>query len=82
MSGEKARVAFATALCNRPLAAAGLNSYRCKTGLGWVMIGALDDDAAMREALRSCDHAQRTDLQVWNGTEYVAVPHAPTPVPA
>lgn len=57
-------------LCNKPLAAAGLTSYRCRGRFGWVMIGATDDDDAFREALRSCPAAKRETLQVWGGTCY------------
>ena len=57
-------------LHNKPLAAPGLTSYRCKSRYGWIMIGAKDTDDAMREALRSWQGAKRADLQVWNGSEY------------
>jgi hypothetical protein len=57
-------------ICNKPLAAPGLTSYRCRGSYGWIMIGASSPDDAMREALRSSKHAKREDLQVWNGTEY------------
>lgn len=63
-------------LCNRPLAAPGLISYRCKNSFSWTMIGARDDDEAFREALRSDQRASRLDLQRWNGTAYVPV-HQP-----
>jgi hypothetical protein len=56
---------------DRPLAAAGFTSYRCRNRYGWTMIGATDPDDAMREARRSADDARREDLQVWNGQEYV-----------
>lgn len=58
---------------NRPLAAKGLISYRCKSAYGWIMIGATDHDDAMREAFRSSSVARRDDLQIWNGREYVGV---------
>lgn len=58
---------------NRPLAANGLISYRCKSAYGWIMIGATGTDDAMREARRSSDNARREELQVWNGLEYVDV---------
>ncbi len=57
----------------RPLAAKGLTSYRCRNRYGWTMIGATDADDAMREALRSSSDAKREDLQIWNGREYVAI---------
>ena len=51
---------------NKPLAAKGLTSYRCRGRFGWIMIGAKNDDDAYREALRSCEVARREDLQIWN----------------
>jgi len=57
-------------ITNRPLADAGLISYRCKGSFGWIMIGAKDNDDAMCEALRSSKHAKREGLQMWNGKEY------------
>lgn len=61
---------------NKPLAAPGLTSYRCKGRFGWIMIGAKDHIDAMREARRSVDRLgadtpRREDLQIWNGKEYV-----------
>ena len=55
----------------RPCAAQGLTSYRCKGRYGWIMIGAKDHDDAMREALRSSDAASRDTLEVWDGERYV-----------
>jgi hypothetical protein len=52
--------------CDRPLAAPGLTSYRCRNRFGWTMIGARDNDEAFREALRSCETSKRTDLEVWD----------------
>jgi hypothetical protein len=59
--------------CNKPLAAAGLTSYRYRGNYGWVMIGATDHADALREAARSVsNHTPTLDrLQVWNGAEYV-----------
>lgn len=57
----------------KPLAAPGLNSYRCRGRFGWIMIGARDHDEAMREARRSYEGASRADLEVWNGRGYVRV---------
>ncbi len=54
-----------------PLASPGFTSYRCKSAYGWIMIGAMDHDDAMREARRSCATAKREDLQIWNGVQYV-----------
>ena len=56
---------------NRPCAAAGLTSYRCRGRYGWIMIGAYDHEDAMREARRSSDSAERSGLEVWNGSAYV-----------
>ena len=58
---------------NKPLAAPGLTSYRCRGRYGWIMIGAKDTVDAMREALRSSKDASRDTLQAWNGAEYVAI---------
>ena len=55
----------------RPLAAAGLKSYRCKGRFGWIMIGATDDSDAMREARRSDESASADQLQVWDGVRYI-----------
>ena len=56
---------------DRPLATAGLTSYRCKGAYGWIMIGAADDADAMRQARRSSNTARHEDLQVWDGARYV-----------
>jgi hypothetical protein len=56
---------------DRPLADPSLTSYRCKNRFGWTMIGAKNNEDAMREALRSCEVSRREDLQVWNGSCYV-----------
>lgn len=58
---------------NRPLAASGFQSYRCKGAFGWIMIGATDDDDAMVQARRSSAHAKREDLQKWVNGGYVPV---------
>lgn len=63
-----------TPLHDRPMAVAGLTSYRYRGGFGWVMIGATDAADALREAARSV--AGRVDaerLQVWDGGAYRAV---------
>lgn len=62
-----------TQLCDLPLAAPGLVSYRCKGPWGWIMIGATDADDAYREARRSNQRIQREHLQVWNGEVYADV---------
>lgn len=58
---------------DRPLAAAGLTSYRLRGRYGWIMIGATDHEHAMREAARSTTGyaPDRTKLEVWDGSEYV-----------
>ena len=56
---------------NRPCAAAGLTSYRCRGRYGWIMIGARDHEDAMVQARRSSDAVQRSGLEVWNGSVYV-----------
>lgn len=55
----------------KPYAAPGLVSYRCRNRYGWTMIGAEDHDGAFREALRSDASSKRIDLQIWSGTAYV-----------
>jgi len=55
----------------RPLAAAGLTSYRCRGRFGWIMIGARDDADALREARRSWPEAASESMQVWDGRRYV-----------
>lgn len=56
----------------RPLAAAGLISYRAACPYGWIMIGAHDDADALVQARRSSSMVEASDLQVWNGTAYVS----------
>jgi hypothetical protein len=55
---------------DKPLAAAGLTSYRCRGRYGWIMIGAHNRHEAWSEAQRSSDAADRNTLQVWTGDEY------------
>jgi hypothetical protein len=57
---------------NRPCAAQGLTSYRYQNGCyGWIMIGAVDDADAIREAGRShSDTIDPAKLQRWNGESY------------
>ena len=59
---------------NQPCAAKGLTSYRCRGRYGWIMIGARDHDDALIQARRSSAAAERSDLEVWNGTTYVPIP--------
>lgn len=58
-----------TDVTNKPLAIAGLTSYRYKGPWGWIMIGAKDHEGAFREARRST-HAkiEPENLEVWNAT--------------
>ena len=58
-------------LYNKPMAAEGLVSYRLKSTFGYIMIGAIDHDDAMREAARGTPNPKRENLEVWNGSEYV-----------
>lgn len=62
-----------TDITDRPLAAAGLTSYRYRGRYGWIMIGATDAVDALREAGRSTNDPAPWNLEVWNGTEYTAV---------
>lgn len=57
--------------CDKPMAAAGLISYRYKGRYGWIMIGARNHADALNEAQRSTsDKVNQDNLQVWNGTQY------------
>lgn len=59
---------------DKPVAAHGLISYRYKGRFGWIMIGAKDDNDALREAQRSTsDKVTMNNLQIWNGTNYQPV---------
>lgn len=56
---------------DKPVAAHGLISYRYKGRYGWIMIGAKDDNDALREAQRSTsDKVTMENLQVWKGLQY------------
>jgi hypothetical protein len=52
------------ALYDKPCADKGLTSYRAMGRFGCIMIGAKNNQDAMKEAKRSTPHP--TDLQVWN----------------
>lgn len=55
----------------KPCAVRGFTSYRYAGPYGWIMIGAVDDDDAIREAGRShSDTIDPAKLQRWNGSEY------------
>ena len=58
---------------DKPVACEPYKSYRYRGGYGWIMIGAIDDDEALREARRSTDGVVVSNLQRWNGTEYEPV---------
>lgn len=55
---------------DKPLATAGLASYRIRGQYGWIMIGAKDSEDAWREAQRSANNLKRENLEVWNGSTY------------
>lgn len=57
-------------LTDKPLAAPGLTSYRCKGRFGWIMIGAKDHEDALKEAHRSSDFVKPETLEVWDGEKY------------
>lgn len=68
------RSQFALTVCDRPLAAAGLTSYRYQGRYGWIMIGARDNADALREAARSTDDKIVIEkLQRWTGQSYQPV---------
>ena len=74
--GEKVAIVEQTAttdICDKPLAASGLISYRYKGEYGYIMIGARNDDDALREAYRSVRPTLVSidRLEIWNGTGYV-----------
>lgn len=55
---------------NRPCASAGLKSYRYAGPYGFIMIGAEDDAAALRQAARSTVTPTRDRLERWDGATY------------
>jgi hypothetical protein len=58
-------------LCDKPMASKGLISYRYRGRYGWIMIGAKDDNDALREAQRSTsDKVIIDNLQIWKGNQY------------
>ena len=62
---------------DKPLAAAGLTSYRYRGRYGYIMIGAKHHDDALREAQRSFSDKRTVPtldcLEVWNGSHYEQV---------
>jgi len=61
----------------RPLAAAGLTSYRYRGRYGFVMIGARDDADALSEAKRSTTDVVIANLERWDGNQYAPVQASP-----
>ena len=58
-------------LCDKPMAMKGLISYRYRGRYGWIMIGAKDDNDALREAQRSTsDKVTMDNLQIWKDNQY------------
>lgn len=63
-----------------PLASDGFLSYRYAGRYGWVMIGALNDQDALREAGRSgIKDAKLTKLQKWCDIHHMYKPVKVTP---
>lgn len=56
---------------DKPLAIKGLTSYRYKGKYGYIMIGAVDHNDALREARRSSSYPVfMNNLEIWDGKEY------------
>lgn len=56
---------------NKPLAAAGLTSYRYRGNYGFIMIGAISASDALKEASRSTGITSTIDkLEIWAGGKY------------
>lgn len=64
------RALNAANLHDRPLATAGLTSYRCRSRYGWIMIGANDAADALKEAIRSNPMSCAEDMYVWDGKQH------------
>jgi hypothetical protein len=61
-------------LCDKPMASKGLISYRYRGRYGWIMIGARDDNDALKEAQRSTsDKVIIDNLQIWKGSQYETI---------
>lgn len=58
---------------DRPLAIAGLTSYRYRGRYGFVMIGAKDTADALAQARRSTSGVVIENLEIWDGGAYVTV---------
>lgn len=81
-ANRKANAKGKSAVTDRPLAAAGLTSYRAKGEYGHIMIGATDHADALREARRSSASVKPESLEVWDGKKYVPASDANAPRPA
>lgn len=65
------RSAYALQVTSRPLACVGFQSYRYRHGHSFVMIGALNDTDALRQAhLSIACTPQSEHLERWNGSSY------------
>ena len=61
-------------LHDRPCASEGWISYRYRGRFGWIMIGAKDDQDALRESRRSSPlGGDIANLEIWDGQKYVPV---------
>jgi hypothetical protein len=60
---------------NKPLAVHGLLSYRYLGSYGWIMIGAKDNNDALREVKRSMlvGMPVLSKLEYFNGEKYIPV---------
>ncbi len=73
-AGTRAGWLLSRDMTDRPLASAGLRSYRYRGAFGFVMIGALDHADALQEAARSIDgEPDRARLDVWDPAALVYV---------
>lgn len=64
-------------MTSRPLAAAGLKSYRYRLPFSFVMIGAHDDSDALKQAARNTDAPSMDKLERWDGSAYTpCISHA------
>jgi len=60
---------------DRPCAASPLISYRAMGSFGWIMIGAWDNQDALREGQRSTNkQLTLADVQVWNAEQGRYIP--------
>lgn len=59
---------------NKPLASKGLTSYRYAGRYGYIMIGAISNYDALKQAQLSTDGTVVIDkLEIWSGGSYVKV---------